>query len=109
MTKEKQKIKSAPKKQRGSLSLVKGQVISDKADKTISVQVYRLMKHAKYKKYIRRKSVFKTHDEKNSAKTGDMVAIYKTRPYSKTKRWRLFKILSAADKTTDKAAAKELS
>ena len=92
-------------KTRGRRNIVQGQVVSDKGDKTISVRVYRLMRHAKYKKYIRRKSVFKTHDEKNSAKTGDMVAIYKTRPYSKTKRWKLFKILSAADKT----AAKELS
>ncbi len=80
-------------KTRGQINIVKGQVISDKADKTISVLIYRLMKHSKYKKYIRRKSVFKVHDEKNQAKIGDVVKIYKTRPVSKTKRWKLFEIV----------------
>ena len=85
-------------KKRGRMNLVKGQVVSDKADKTISVLIYRLMKHPKYKKYIRRKSVFKAHDEKNEAKKGDMVSIYETRPLSKMKRWKLFKVIeSSAD------------
>ena len=85
-------------KKRGRMNLVKGQVVSDKADKTISVLIYRLMKHPKYKKYIRRKSVFKAHDEKNEAKKGNMVSIYETRPLSKTKRWKLFKVIeSSAD------------
>ncbi len=85
-------------KQRGRMNLVRGQVISDKADKTISVLIYRLMKHPKYKKYIRRKSVFKAHDETNEAKKGDLVSICETRPLSKTKRWKLFKVIeSSAD------------
>ena len=82
-------------KQRGRLNIVQGQVVSDKADKTISVLIYRQRKHPKYKKYIRRKSVFKAHDEKNKAKQGDMVKIYETRPLSKTKRWKLLEILGS--------------
>ena len=58
---------------RGRRNEVIGEVISDKMDKTISVQIFRLVKHAKYKKYIRKSSVFKAHDEKNQAKTGDKV------------------------------------
>ena len=85
---------SAEKQQRGRLNVVHGQVVSDKGDKTISVLIYRLMKHSKYKKYIKRKSVFKAHDEKNQAKTGDTVKIYETRPLSKTKRWKLLEVVN---------------
>ncbi len=83
------------KDQRGRLNVVKGKVVSSKGDKTISVLIYRLMKHPKYKKYIRRKSVFKAHDEQNKAKTGDVVKIYETRPLSKTKRWKLLEIVDS--------------
>ena len=82
--------------QRGRTNVVKGQVVSDKGSKTISVLIYRLMKHPKYKKYIRRKSIFKVHDEKNQAKKGDVVKIYETRPVSKTKRWKLLEIISSS-------------
>lgn len=82
-------------KERGRINIVKGQVVSDKGDKTISVLIYRLMKHPKYKKYIRRKSVFKAHDEQNEAKTGDVVKIYETRPVSKTKRWKLLEVIES--------------
>ena len=87
-------------KNRGRLNVITGQVVSDKADKTISVRIYRLMKHKKYKKYIRKKSVFKAHDENNKAKTGDYVKIYETRPLSKTKRWKLFEIIDKAAKSS---------
>ena len=80
-------------KKRGRLNIVSGQVISDKMDKTISVQIYRLVKHEKYGKYIRRSSVFKAHDELNKAKEGDTVKIYETRALSKTKRWKLMEII----------------
>ena len=84
-------------------NIVQGQVVSDKADKTISVLIYRQMKHPKYKKYIRRKSVFKAHDEKNKAKIGDTVKIYETRPLSKTKRWKLLEVIkNEAKETKDK-------
>ena len=71
-----------------------GEVTSTRSQKTISVLVYSLMKHVKYKKYIRRHSVFKAHDEKELAKLGDRVKIFETRPISKTKRWCLEKILA---------------
>jgi len=83
---------------RGQINLVKGQVVSNKGDKTISVLIYRLMKHPKYKKYIRRKSIFKAHDEKNQAKIGDVVKIYETRPLSKTKRWKLLEVVESLEK-----------
>ena len=85
--------KETVKDQRGQLNIVKGRVVSDKGDKTISVLIYRLMKHPKYKKYIRKKSVFKAHDEQNKAKPGDIVKIHETRPVSKTKRWKLLEIV----------------
>ncbi len=83
------------KKQRGRLNIVQGPVVSDKGNKTISVLIYRLMRHPKYKKYIKRKSVFKAHDEKNQAKVGDTVKIYETAPLSKTKRWKLLEVVES--------------
>jgi len=70
-----------------------GQVISDKMDKTITVEVFQLVRHAKYGKFVRKSDVFKAHDEKGAAKTGDTVRIFETRPLSKTKRWMLAEIL----------------
>ncbi len=75
-----------------------GEVISDKADKTIKVLIYRKVKHPVYGKYIRRTSKFTAHDDKNVAKVGDKVLIYETRPLSKTKRWMLSKVLETAQK-----------
>ena len=65
-------------------------------DKTISVLIYRTVKHAKYGKYMKRTSVFKAHDEKGQAQVGDMVRIHETRPLSKTKRWALSEIVEQA-------------
>ncbi len=70
-----------------------GTVISDKMDKTISVEVKRRVMHPKYKKFLTRRSVFKVHDEKNEAKAGDRVMFKETRPLSKTKRFKLVKIV----------------
>lgn len=81
---------------RGRLNDAVGTVISDKMDKTISVKIYRMVKHARYSKYIRRTSVFKAHDETNQAKIGDKVRIYETRPMSKTKRWKLAEVIEKA-------------
>ena len=81
--------------QRGRRNTVTGEVVSDKMDKTISVLIYRLVKHKKYEKFIRKSSVFKAHDEKNLAKTGDKVEIYETRPMSKTKRWKLSSVIES--------------
>ena len=79
---------------RARRNILTGKVISDKMDKTVSVLIYRTVKHFKYKKYIKKTSVFKAHDEKNQAKEGDTVKIFETRPLSKTKRWKLMEIVS---------------
>jgi small subunit ribosomal protein S17 len=84
---------------RGRRIEVVGEVISDKMNKTISVLIYRLVRHKKYGKYMRRTSVFKAHDETNVAKIGDTVRIYQTRPLSKTKRWALAEVLKTGNRT----------
>lgn len=81
---------------RGRKIEVVGEVISDKMDKTISVLIYRMVKHPKYGKYVKKTSVFKAHDESNQAKIGDIVKIRETRPLSKTKRWTLAEVVEAA-------------
>jgi small subunit ribosomal protein S17 len=78
---------------RGRQQEVVGEVISAKMDKTISVKIFRRVRHEKYGKYQKKTSVFKAHDEKNVAKNGDMVRIQMTRPLSKTKRWRLMEVV----------------
>ena len=75
-----------------------GIVVSDKMNKTISVLIYRLVQHPKYKKFIKKTSVFKAHDETNQAKEGDKVRIYEARPLSKTKRWKLAEVVEKANK-----------
>ncbi len=72
---------------------VVGEVVSDKMQKTISVKVFSLVRHARYGKYVRSSNVFKAHDEKNEAKEGDLVRIFETRPLSKTKRWTLAEVV----------------
>lgn len=64
-----------------------GVVVSDKMDKTITVQVTRLVKHRRYFKFVNRRKNFKAHDELNECKTGDTVTIEESRPLSRTKRW----------------------
>lgn len=73
-----------------------GQVVSDRADKTIMVEIVRRVSHSLYGKVMRRRSRFATHDEENQAHVGDTVAIMETRPLSKTKRWRLVEVLRKA-------------
>jgi small subunit ribosomal protein S17 len=70
-----------------------GTVISDKMQKTIIVRVTRMSKHPKYSRIMKRYNKFKVHDEKNTAKIGDIVRIEETRPLSKDKRFRLIEIL----------------
>ena len=73
-----------------------GIVISDKMDKTITVEVSNRVKHGMYSKVRSRSSKLKAHDEQNSAGMGDRVLIMETRPLSATKRWRLVEILEKA-------------
>ena len=69
-----------------------GVVTSDKMEKTITVTIERRVKHPIYGKFVKTTKKFKAHDEKNDAKTGDIVKISETRPLSKTKRWRLVEV-----------------
>jgi small subunit ribosomal protein S17 len=78
---------------RGNRKTRIGIVVSDKMDKTAVVAVERLVQHPVYKKFIKRTSKFKAHDDKNECQIGDTVKIMETRPLSKTKRWRVVKIL----------------
>lgn len=84
---------------RGKRKEFTGSVVSDKMQKTIVVEVDRLIHHPKYGKTIRSKERFKAHDEKNEAHIGDRVKIVETRPLSKDKRWRLAGIVSRANLT----------
>ncbi len=79
---------------RGAVRTIEGLVVSDKMQKTIVVEIERVECHPKYKKYIRRHSRLKAHDEEEKAKEGDRVRIAHTRPISKTKNWRLVEIVS---------------
>ena len=73
-----------------------GIVESNKMDKSITVQVARLVKHKTYGKYIKRTTKLKAHDPENACNIGDKVRIAATRPLSKTKRWRLVEIVQKA-------------
>jgi small subunit ribosomal protein S17 len=83
-------------KDRGLRKTQTGIVISDKMDKTVVVQVDRLVKHPVYRKYVRRRAKFKAHDENNTCQMGDRVVIRETRPLSKTKRWQVSQIVEKA-------------
>jgi len=85
-----------PEHDRGRSQERQGTVVSDKMDKTIVVEVDTIKAHAKYKKVVRRSNKFHAHDERNEAKTGDVVRIVETRPLSATKRWRLAEIVEVA-------------
>lgn len=81
---------------RGRKIEVVGEVVSTKMAKTISVLVFRMVRHKKYGKFLKKTSVFKAHDEKGIAKVGDKVKIHETRPMSKTKRWALSEVLDTS-------------
>ncbi len=81
---------------RGRRFEITGEVVSNKMQKTISVMVWRSLMHKKYGKVVKRTSVFKAHDENNEAKVGDRVLIVQSRPLSKTKRWKLVKVVEKA-------------
>ena len=72
---------------------VRGSVISARMDKSITVLVVRQFKHPLYKKYIRRSTRLHAHDEGNDCKEGDTVLIEECRPLSKTKSWRVIRVL----------------
>jgi small subunit ribosomal protein S17 len=73
-----------------------GRVVSDKMDKTITVLVERRLQHPKYGKFVTRRTKLHAHDAQNECKQGDVVMIEECRPMSKTKAWRLVKVLERA-------------
>src|SRR5229473_6220810 len=85
-----------PNEQRGKRRVAIGVVTSDKMQKTRRVEIPRLVKHARYGKYIRRRTVCHIHDENNESHLGDTVEIMESRPLSKTKHWRLVRVVSKA-------------
>jgi small subunit ribosomal protein S17 len=70
-----------------------GTVLSNKMNKTVVVEIERKVLHPRYKKYIRKQTKLYAHDEKGVAKIGDRVELIQSRPLSKLKRWRVFKVL----------------
>ena len=74
-----------------------GRVVSDKADKTITVKVDMARRHRRYEKIVRSGSTLHAHDERNEAHAGDLVRIVESRPLSRTKRWRLVEVLERAE------------
>ena len=80
-----------------------GTVVSDKADKTVIVQVERKVKHPMYGKIIRRSKKYHAHDEDNSFKAGETVRIEETRPMSKLKTWKVIERVTAGKTTAVEA------
>ena len=80
----------------------KGTVHSSEMDKTIIVEVKRRFRHPLYKKVVQARNRFAVHDEENKARPGDIVEIMKTRPLSRTKRWRLTRILKSTAAPEDR-------
>jgi small subunit ribosomal protein S17 len=91
---------AAPQAERGERQELIGKVTSAKMEKTIVVEVQRLVQHPKYRRVVRISKKFYAHDEKREAKQGDTVRIVSARPLSRLKRWRLKEVL------TPKASAK---
>ncbi len=80
-------------KERGISKYKFGQVIADKMDKTVVVEIVRKVQHPRFKKYYNKRSKFHAHDEKINAKVGDFVKIKETRPTSKLKRWKVVELV----------------
>lgn len=72
-----------------------GTVVSNKADKTATVNIERKIQHPLYKKYIKRSTKLKVHDAQNACKEGDFVRIKESKPHSKTKSWELVEIIKS--------------
>src|SRR5882762_10252477 len=94
-----------PETERGIRRVATGVVTSDKMQKTRRVEIPRLVKHARYGKYILRRTICHVHDEQNESRAGDTVEIMETRPLSKTKTWRLVRVVTKAPQQAPTAAA----
>lgn len=92
---------------RGRRRILVGVVTRDKMDKTRRVEIQRLVKHPRYGKYIKRRTVCYVHDEQNDTHIGDTVEIMETRPLSKNKCWRLVRVLARAPLARTAAEVRE--
>ena len=81
-----------------ALKTVEGRVVSNKMNKTVTVLVERLVKHALYGKSIRRSTKLHAHDEDNACNEGDVVRVTECRPLSKTKNWRVVEVITRTGK-----------
>jgi small subunit ribosomal protein S17 len=90
--------------ERGQRRKAVGVVTSDKMNKTRRVEIPRLVKHPRYGKYIRRRTICRVHDEQNVSRQGDTVEIMESRPLSKTKHWLLLRVVTKGDATAQPAA-----
>jgi small subunit ribosomal protein S17 len=88
---------AAPVAERGERQELIGKVTSAKMEKTIVVEVQRLVQHPKYRRVVRISKKFYAHDEKREAKQGDVVRIASSRPLSRLKRWRLMEVLTPGE------------
>lgn len=100
--------------ERGSRRTVTGTVTSNSMDKTVVVSVIRRVRDRRFHKFVTRRVHYKAHDEHNAGTVGDVVEIIESKPYSKTKRWRVFRTISKADPllmepTRGDAGGKELN
>ena len=89
-----------PRRKTTGRRVVQGIVTRDKMAKTRRVEVERLVRHPKYGKFVKRRTVCYVHDEKNESHLGDTVEIIESRPLSKLKRWELVKVVKKAPSRT---------
>jgi len=89
--------------ERGRRRVEVGVVTSAKMNKTRRVEIPRLVKHPRYGKYIRRRTICHVHDESNESRMGDTVEIMEARPISKTKHWRLIRVVRKAEESVTPA------
>jgi small subunit ribosomal protein S17 len=87
---------AAPVHEEGARKMRQGIVVSNKADKTITVRIDVARRHRRYEKIVRSSSTLHAHDEANEAHEGDTVRVIESRPLSRTKRWRLVDVLERA-------------
>jgi small subunit ribosomal protein S17 len=81
---------------RGSRRTITGTVTSTKMDKTAVITVIRRVRDRRFHKFVTRRVKYKAHDERNTAKVGDLVEIIEARPMSRTKRWRILRTIKNA-------------
>ena len=93
---EAQSTQTSPPSAEGIRRRLTGRVVSDKMAKTVTVLVERKVKHALYGKYVTRSRKYHAHDENNDYHPGDLVLIEECRPLSKTKAWRVVRLVEKA-------------